>query len=52
MIKFGHDGFQISCWKACYKQYDGANAPRWSPEIEPFIAQWIIQMEENMHELE
>jgi hypothetical protein len=39
MIKFGHDGLQISCQKACWKQYDGANASRWNPKIEPFIAQ-------------
>jgi hypothetical protein len=39
MIKFRHDGLQISYRKACWKQYDGANALRWNPEIEPFVAQ-------------
>jgi hypothetical protein len=51
MIKFKHDGLQITYWKACWKQYDGANVLKWNPKIEPFVAQWIIRKEENMHEL-
>jgi hypothetical protein len=51
MIKFEHDGLQISCWRACWKGYDGANAPRWNLEVKPFVAQWIVQMKENMREL-
>jgi hypothetical protein len=38
MIKFGHDGLQISYWRACYKRYDGVNTPRWNFEVESFIA--------------
>jgi len=37
MIKFGHDGFQISRRKACWKRYDGADALRRNLEIEPFV---------------
>jgi hypothetical protein len=36
MIKFEHDGFQISHQKACWKKYDGANISRWNLEIKPF----------------
>jgi hypothetical protein len=39
MIKFEHNRFQITCQKACWKGYDGANAPRWNLEVEPFVAQ-------------
>ncbi len=51
ILKLEHDGFQISCWKTCWKRYDGANIARWNPEIEPFVVQWVIQKEENMHML-
>jgi hypothetical protein len=51
MIKFEHDGLQTSCQKTCWKGYDGANTPRCNLEVEPFVAQWIIQMKENMHKL-
>jgi hypothetical protein len=37
MIKFGHNGPQISCHRACWRGYDGANASRWNLEVEPFI---------------
>ncbi len=29
----------------------GANVPRWNLEAEPFIAQWILQMEKHTHKL-
>ncbi len=51
MIKFEHDGFQISCQRACRKRYDGANILRWNFEVEPFVVRWIIQMEENTSKL-
>jgi hypothetical protein len=38
MIRFEHNGSQISCQKACWKGYDGAETPRWNFEIEPFVA--------------
>ncbi len=38
MIKFEHDGLQISCQKICWKGYDGVNASRWNLEVEPFVA--------------
>jgi hypothetical protein len=39
MIKFGHYGPQMSHQKVCWKRYDGANAPKWNFEVEPFVAQ-------------
>jgi hypothetical protein len=39
MIKFGHDGLQISYQRACEKGYDGANTLRWNLEVEPFVVQ-------------
>jgi len=51
MIEFEHNGFQIFHWKACWKGYDGVNISRWNLEIEPFVAQWNVQMNENMCEL-
>jgi hypothetical protein len=48
MIKFEHDGPQVSCRKTCYKRYDGANTPRWNLETKPFIVQWVIQKEETL----
>jgi hypothetical protein len=47
MIKFEHDGSHISYQKTCWKGYDGTNVPRWNLEIEPFIAQRIVEREEN-----
>ncbi len=47
MIKFGHDGPQMSCQRACWKGYDGVD----HLEVEPFVVQWIVLMEEDMHEL-
>jgi len=41
----------MSHWRACYKGHDDEDAPKWNLEIEPFVAQWIIQMEEDMHKL-
>jgi hypothetical protein len=38
MIKFGHDGPQISHWKTCWKRYDGEDTPKWNFEVEPFVA--------------
>jgi len=37
MIRFKHNGSQISCWRTCWKGYDGPNASRWNLEIKPFI---------------
>ncbi len=37
MIKFEPDGPQISCWKACWKGYDGADASTWNLDVEPFV---------------
>jgi hypothetical protein len=51
MIKFRHDGPQMSCWKAYWKRYDDANASRWNLEVEPFVARRVIQMEEDTHGL-
>jgi hypothetical protein len=51
MIKFGHGGFNMSRQKACWKGYDGVDVQRWNVEVEPFVAQQIVQMEENMHGL-
>jgi hypothetical protein len=31
--------------------YDGVNALKWNLEVEPFVAQWVVQMEENTHGL-
>jgi hypothetical protein len=50
-IKFGHNGSQMSYWWTWWKRYDGANIPRWNLEVEPFITQWVTQMEEYMHGL-
>jgi hypothetical protein len=47
MIKFEHNGRQISWWKACWKGYDGVHASRWNPKVEPFVAWWIVQKEEH-----
>jgi hypothetical protein len=51
MIICKHNGLQISCQKACWKGYDGANVSKWKFEIEPFVAQWVVQMEKDMHEM-
>jgi hypothetical protein len=51
MIKFGHDELQMSYQKACWKGYDGANTPKWNLEIEPFVVQRVVQMEENTQRL-
>jgi uncharacterized protein YkuJ len=51
MIKFKHNGFQISHRKACWKGYDGANAMTRNFEVEPFVVQQVVQREENTHEL-
>jgi len=51
MIKFRHDGPQMSHRKTCYKGYDGEDTPRWNLEVEPFFVQWIVQMEEDTHKL-
>jgi hypothetical protein len=37
--------------KACWKRYDGANVPKWNLEVEPFVIQWVVQMEEDTHGL-
>ncbi len=39
------------CWRTCWKGYDRADAPWYNLEVELFIAQWIVQMEEDMHGL-
>jgi hypothetical protein len=31
--------------------YDGADIPIWNLKVEPFVAWWIIQMEEDEHKL-
>jgi hypothetical protein len=49
MIKFKHDGLQMSCRKACWKGYDGVDAMRWNLEVELFVALWVVQMEKDMH---
>jgi hypothetical protein len=41
----------MSHQKTCWKGYDGVDAPKWNLEVEPFIAQWIIQTEDHIHEL-
>jgi hypothetical protein len=41
----------MSHQRTCYKGYDGANILRWYLKIKPFVAQWIIQMKEDMHKL-
>jgi hypothetical protein len=37
MIKFKHNGLQVSRQKAYWKRHDGVNALRWNFEIEPFV---------------
>jgi len=37
MVKFGHDGPQVSCPKACWLGHDGVNVSRWNLEVEPFV---------------
>jgi hypothetical protein len=32
-----HNGFQISCWKTCWKGSNGADALKWNLEIKPFV---------------
>ncbi len=39
------------CQKTCWKGYDGVDALKWSLEIEQFVAQQVVQMEENTHKL-
>ncbi len=51
MIKFGHDGLRISCKKTCWKGYDGVDVLKWNFEVEPFVAWWVVQMEEDTHKL-
>jgi len=51
MIRFEHDGFQISCQRACWKRIDGVNTPGWNLEIKPFVARWIVQRENDTHML-
>jgi len=51
MIIFGCNGLQTSHWKTCPKRCDGVHAPKWNLEVEPFVAQWIIQVEEDTHGL-
>jgi hypothetical protein len=51
MIKFEHDGPQIFRQKTCQKGYDSVAAPRWNLEVEPFVARWVVQMEEDTHKL-
>jgi hypothetical protein len=31
--------------------YDGANVLKWTFEVEPFVVWWVVEMEEDMHEL-
>ncbi len=51
MIKFEHNGFQVSCQGACYRGYDGVDVMKWNPKVKPFVAHWIIQKEEDVHML-
>jgi len=51
MINFEHNRRQMSCQKTCWKGYDGANILRWNFEVEPFVVQWVVQMEEDTHKL-
>jgi hypothetical protein len=37
MIKFKHNGLQISYQKECWKGYDDANAPKWNLVAEAFV---------------
>jgi len=37
MIKYMHDALQMPCQKTGYREYDGANAPKWNLENEPFV---------------
>ncbi len=41
----------MSHWKACWKGYDGANVLRWNLKVELFVVWWVVQMEEDTHEL-
>jgi hypothetical protein len=52
MIKFEHDGLYVSCWKACWRGYDGVKALKWNPKVKPFVDQWVVEKDENLHELE
>jgi hypothetical protein len=51
MIKFKHDGPQISHRRTCWIRYDDVDASKWNFEVEPFFVQWVVQMEEDTHEL-
>jgi len=31
--------------------YDGGNALRWNFEVESYVIQWVVQIEEDMHRL-
>jgi len=46
MIRFEYDGFQISYRR---KGYHDVNNLKWNIEIEPFVAQWVAQREEDTH---
>jgi len=37
MVKFGHDGFQVSYQRACWARHYGVNVSRWNLEVEPFV---------------
>ncbi len=46
----------ILCFKYFVEQhvgkwYDGGNSSKWKFEIKQFVAQWVVQIKENMHEL-
>jgi hypothetical protein len=37
MVKFRHDGPQVSCEKTCLVRHDGVNVSRWNLEVEPSV---------------
>jgi hypothetical protein len=41
----------MSRQRACWKRYGGANILRWNLEVKLFVAQSIVQMEEDTPEL-
>jgi hypothetical protein len=46
-----HDKIRTQWALDISSKYDGVNISRWNVEVEPFVAQWIVQMKEDMCEL-
>ncbi len=51
VINFKHNGPHLSCQKTYCRGYDGAYVLKWNLEVEPFVARWVVQKEEDMCKL-